>query len=41
MDHVSQERMRLSGGEARAPAEEALGRIGFDAEEARIVAGDT
>jgi len=38
MDNISQERVRLSVAEARALAERALGRIGYDAEEARIVA---
>jgi L-2-hydroxycarboxylate dehydrogenase (NAD+) len=38
MDDISQERVRLSAAEARELAEQALGRIGFDAEEARIVA---
>jgi LDH2 family malate/lactate/ureidoglycolate dehydrogenase len=38
MDNISQERLRLSVGEARELAEQALGRIGYDAEEARIVA---
>ena len=38
MDNVSQERVRLSVAEARALAEQALARIGYDAEEARIVA---
>lgn len=38
MDNISQERVRLSVAEARELAEKALGRIGYDAEEARIVA---
>ena len=38
MDNISQERVRLSVAEARALAEQALARIGYDAEEARIVA---
>ncbi len=38
MDNVAQDRVRLSAGEAQALAEQALGRIGFDAEEARIIA---
>src|SRR5450759_2677399 len=38
MDNISQERVRLSVAEARELAEQALGRIGYDAEEARIVA---
>lgn len=38
MDNVAQDRVRLSASEARTLAEEALGRIGYDAEEARIIA---
>src|SRR5690606_20562526 len=33
-----QDRVRLSAAEAQALAEQALGRIGYDAEEARIIA---
>ena len=38
MENISQDRVRLSAGEAQALAEQALGRIGYDAEEARIIA---
>lgn len=38
MEIISQDRIRLSAGEAQALAEQALGRIGYDAEEARIIA---
>ena len=38
MDNVSQDRIRLSASEAQTLAEQALGRIGYDAEEARIIA---
>lgn len=38
MEKISQERVRLSVAEARELAEQALGGIGYDAEEARIVA---
>lgn len=38
MDNISQERVRLSVAQARELAEQALGGIGYDAEEARIVA---
>jgi len=38
MDAASPDRVRLSVDEARALAEGALGRIGYDAEEARIIA---
>ena len=38
MGKVSQDRVRLSAGEAQTLAEQALGRIGYDAEEARIIA---
>jgi len=38
MEAVSRDRVRLSAGEAQALAEKALARIGYDAEEARIVA---
>ena len=38
MDVVSQDRVRLSASEAQTLAEQALGRIGYDAEEARIIA---
>ena len=38
MENISQDRVRLSAGEAQALAEQALGNIGYDAEEARIIA---
>jgi LDH2 family malate/lactate/ureidoglycolate dehydrogenase len=38
LEIISQDRIRLSAGEAQALAEQALGRIGYDAEEARIIA---
>jgi LDH2 family malate/lactate/ureidoglycolate dehydrogenase len=38
LENISQDRVRLSAGEAQALAEQALGRIGYDAEEARIIA---
>ena len=38
MDGVTRDRMRLSVAEARGLAEHALGKLGYDAEEARIVA---
>src|ERR1019366_241586 len=38
MDNISQERVRLGVAEARELAEQVLGRIGYDAEEARIIA---
>jgi LDH2 family malate/lactate/ureidoglycolate dehydrogenase len=38
MENVSQDRVRLTAAEAQALAEQALGNIGYDAEEARIVA---
>ncbi|HKA45779.1 MAG TPA: Ldh family oxidoreductase [Burkholderiales bacterium] len=38
MDNVSPDRVRLSADEARTLAEQALARIGYDAEEARIIA---
>ena len=38
MDNVSQDRVRLSTSEAQALAEGALRKIGYDAEEARIIA---
>jgi len=38
LETISQDRIRLSTGEAQALAEQALGRIGYDAEEARIIA---
>lgn len=38
MDAITPDRVRLPVDEARAVAEQALGRIGYDAEEARIVA---
>src|SRR3989442_1139322 len=38
MENVSQDRVRLSAGEAQTLAEQALGKIGYDAEEARIIA---
>src|ERR1700687_5820092 len=38
MDYISQERVRLDVAEARELAEQALAGIGYDAEEARIVA---
>jgi len=38
MDDVTQERIRLTVAEARELAERALGKLGYDAEEARIVA---
>jgi LDH2 family malate/lactate/ureidoglycolate dehydrogenase len=38
MDKISHDRIRLSVDEARAVAEQSLERIGYDAEEARIVA---
>jgi LDH2 family malate/lactate/ureidoglycolate dehydrogenase len=38
MDMLSGERVRFSASEARAFAEQTLGRIGYDAEEARIIA---
>ena len=38
MENISQERVRLSVAEARTLAEGALGRLGYDAEEARIIA---
>lgn len=37
MENISQDRVRLSAGEAQALAEQALGRIGYDAKEARII----
>jgi L-2-hydroxycarboxylate dehydrogenase (NAD+) len=38
LENISQDRVRLSASEARALAEQVLARIGYDAEEARIVA---
>src|ERR1044072_6469986 len=38
METLSETRVRLSVNEARTLAEQALGRIGYDAEEARIIA---
>ena len=38
MENVSQDRVRLSAGEAQTLAEKTLGSIGYDAEEARIIA---
>jgi LDH2 family malate/lactate/ureidoglycolate dehydrogenase len=38
MENVSQDRVRLSASEAQTLAEEALGKIGYGAEEARIIA---
>lgn len=38
MENVAQDRVRLSAGEAQTLAEDVLGRIGYDAEEARIIA---
>ena len=38
MENISTDRVRVSVGEARTLAEHALGRIGYDAEEARIIA---
>ena len=38
VDNVSQDRVRLSAVEAQTLAEEVLRRIGYDAEEARIIA---
>ena len=38
MDHISPDRVRLSAGEAQTLAEQALRKIGYDAEEARIIA---
>jgi LDH2 family malate/lactate/ureidoglycolate dehydrogenase len=38
MEHVSPDRVRLSAAEAQALAERALARIGYDAEEAKIIA---
>jgi LDH2 family malate/lactate/ureidoglycolate dehydrogenase len=38
MENVSQDRVHLSAEEAQALAEQALARIGYDAEEARIIA---
>jgi LDH2 family malate/lactate/ureidoglycolate dehydrogenase len=37
LENISQDRVRLSAGEAQALAEQALGRIGYDAKEARII----
>ena len=37
MQNVSEDRVRLSAGEAQALAEQALTKIGYDAEEARII----
>ncbi|MDB5924474.1 MAG: hypothetical protein JWN13_3410, partial [Betaproteobacteria bacterium] len=38
MENVSQNRVRLSASEAQTLAEQALRKIGYDAEEARIIA---
>jgi LDH2 family malate/lactate/ureidoglycolate dehydrogenase len=38
VDNVSQDRVRLTATEAQALAESALGKIGYDTEEARIIA---
>ena len=38
MDNISPDRVRLSAGEAQTLAEQALRKIGYDAEEARIIA---
>jgi LDH2 family malate/lactate/ureidoglycolate dehydrogenase len=38
VENVSQDRVRLSASEAQTLSEQALGRIGYDAEEARIIA---
>lgn len=38
MENIAQDRVRLSVAEARALAEATLENIGYDAEEARIVA---
>ncbi|MBI3918033.1 MAG: Ldh family oxidoreductase [Betaproteobacteria bacterium] len=38
MENVSQDRIRLSASEAQTLSEQALGKIGYDAEEARIIA---
>jgi len=38
MEKISEDRVRLSAGEAQALAVQALGQIGYDAEEARIIA---
>jgi len=38
VENVSRDRIRLSASEARTLAEQALGKIGYDAEEARIIA---
>lgn len=38
MENISKDRVRLSASEAQTLAEQALGNIGYDAEEARIIA---
>ena len=38
MEHLPQDRVRLTASEAQALAEQALGKVGYDAEEARIIA---
>ena len=38
MEHVTPDRVRLNASEAQTLAEQTLGRIGYDAEEARIIA---
>ena len=38
MENVSQDRIRLTASEAQTLSEQALGKIGYDAEEARIIA---
>jgi len=38
LQNISQDRVRLNVGEAQTLSEEVLGRIGYDAEEARIIA---
>ncbi|MES2561116.1 MAG: Ldh family oxidoreductase, partial [Pseudomonadota bacterium] len=38
MDHISKDRVRLSADEAQTVAEDAFRRMGYDAEEARIIA---
>ena len=38
MENIAHDRVRLSAGEAQTLAEEVLGRVGYDAEEAYIIA---